>query len=73
MLGEKSSDVNEFKKNLAENGAEFPVSTLSIPPSLSSELEGYLHAFIAGQSLQAARHNQLNDSEIEFNQLMQSF
>lgn len=26
MLGEKSSDVNEFKKNLAENGAEFPVS-----------------------------------------------
>ncbi|XP_020911931.1 ATP-dependent RNA helicase DHX8, partial [Exaiptasia diaphana] len=26
MLGEKSADVNEFKENLAKNGAEFPDS-----------------------------------------------
>jgi len=26
MLGEKSADLNEFKDNLAKNGAEFPVS-----------------------------------------------
>lgn len=26
MLGEQSSDLDEFKENLAKNGAEFPVS-----------------------------------------------